>query len=1691
MALRVSLRAAPAVLAGEAPPSPNELAAQTSRTARSAANAASEPRSSIDLSALIRSLNRPPSAARTVTPELLSPGTTVALLRTSSAEDAAPAAELPGRCTAPEPKKGSVSAAPGASGGAAPERAEAAGSPSKENGRAEAAPAPPQPSSSPQVSEKRRVRSRTLSQNRSNRRLSVSFRAGESAPEAERERERERERGGSPVERPASNPTTPRSATSRPSTHRSEALATRRPPPALSSAAAPPDFAATVEFVLKDDARRELDWQGITSALTLTFADDRLERNFARVYAANAVPRAVLAGVVGTLAALVSAAVSMAGPSQLHLESLFFFLGAGVALCGSVLARTTLYYRRRVVLHRLGAPLLALLFVCTLAAARVAGRDELSPASFPAALVLVVAIVRVPAAWATPLTLAYPLLLFLFGLAYLPAATAAALSLPTALVWLVLALNGRSAEMTARRNFWMGRLREQTHEAASREKAKGARILRNILPEPVIEAVREGRPLEGNVNRRYDAASVVFVAHCAPPKLTDGDIKLVMRRANALVGRLEELCDEFGCEKIKTIGLTFMAVCGLPRERPDHAARAVAFAAAAVAEGGRLDFSLHAGVSSGSVVAGVVGCRLFYDTWGDTVNTASRMCSYAAPGTVLCSSATRVLLPETPLPDPRLRFSVSSGRDLLVKGKGVQRTYETPSTRPAPPEPPPPAPAAPPRRPRPRIPLPAPPSVAAASSLLPRRRGHAGAAGSAAAGAAAGLAGTGRSQSERRRRPAANYIPRPPTRRGLGRPAAAAAGEASASAPDVPGRPLAGRRPPVRRVASFTELARREEGPGESSGADDGAGPAGESPLPLDISGVLRSASLRRRSSSVVPMSPPPEPPSNAQRSPGQWNRLKLPPLRSRRSSVVSTQSESGGPPIVPLSNAPPSPVSGAASSASPAPASAFAGVASGVAGAASGLHSLADGMTASRRFLAYRRSSLSFSSAGGASGAGEGAGGLLEGASPSSGIPSASALPSANNSLRGGRAYIPSLSIRPSTPPVLISPPGGLPPVPASPHLPEPEEASPGAAAGGGGGGFAASGRLQEPRRSASRSPSPSPRRGASPSPRRTSRSASPAPASDRSEHSNATTPSPAPTPPSTGRRRGGPTGGPAEASSTLVPSPAASTPGDEASKAASASGSGRLSGGGGRRDRDRERERRGSLLAGGYSFRAFTLQSIPSQVRLTFADPSLETEFWSRRRSASLPDLRASLLLGAVAAYTACWPALERAAGAPGPVYRLVFRYLCQGVPLLLLALGALLAPRPFLRLARPALHAAFLAILARLAVQLLLLEPYRIPGTFEVGFGSGWAIRALGPADAHLFLVIIHTLPGPCVPWMDLVPYSGAAAAVVGASGSGVAQALYVAVVAAVCAVACWFNELKARREYETDRGLYEETAGLGRECAETRRLLHLCLPASIAEGVREGLDLGAAMYAVYDRVVVLCADVVGFTPLSESLGADELVRLLDELVTRLDVLAEERGVARLKTIGDAWLAALGLDEPPGPGAVADLVELAAEVAETGAAFSRECGHRLALRVGVAAGSACGAVVGNARWFWDLFGEAMDRAGEMEAGSEAGRVLVCPRVHADCVQAGRLAFEPVFGPRAGPAGPQKPLSAASLSETDGESGAPAGPPTAFFLARTPVSGRPHTPSSHVSLLPLAFATPPSFSPPQALSPPRSRAG
>jgi adenylate cyclase len=160
-----------------------------------------------------------------------------------------------------------------------------------------------------------------------------------------------------------------------------------------------------------------------------------------------------------------------------------------------------------------------------------------------------------------------------------------------------------------------------------------------------------------------------------------------------------------------------------------------------------------------------------------------------------------------------------------------------------------------------------------------------------------------------------------------------------------------------------------------------------------------------------------------------------------------------------------------------------------------------------------------------------------------------------------------------------------------------------------------------------------------------------------------------------------------------------------------------------------------------------------------------------------------------------------------------------------------------------------------------------------------------------------------------------------------------------------------------------------------------------PDSIAARLQARPDVTADSFA---DVTVLIADIVGFADLTPAVSPERLTLLLEEIFTSFDGLATERGLKKIKTLGNSYMAVAGVPVPAGDHA-ARAADMALDMVAALDRFNQRDGHKLQVRIGIATGAVVAGVIGKRMYLYDVWGDAVNTASRMESHGVAGRVQV----------------------------------------------------------------------------------------------------
>lgn len=191
--------------------------------------------------------------------------------------------------------------------------------------------------------------------------------------------------------------------------------------------------------------------------------------------------------------------------------------------------------------------------------------------------------------------------------------------------------------------------------------------------------------------------------------------------------------------------------------------------------------------------------------------------------------------------------------------------------------------------------------------------------------------------------------------------------------------------------------------------------------------------------------------------------------------------------------------------------------------------------------------------------------------------------------------------------------------------------------------------------------------------------------------------------------------------------------------------------------------------------------------------------------------------------------------------------------------------------------------------------------------------------------------------------------------------------------------WDIDRRARRGFQANLDLDAERA-------KTEQLLYNVLPQAVAARLRAGETVADA----FADVSVIFVDIVGFSQLARTLSPGHLVKTLNRFFSIADECAEQCGVEKVKTIGDAYLAVAGGTASHGHGGEAALA-FGRALIERMEAVAAETAIDLRIRVGIHSGPVVGGVVGTNRLAYDYWGDTMNIASRIEGIAEPNGIAV----------------------------------------------------------------------------------------------------
>ena len=186
-------------------------------------------------------------------------------------------------------------------------------------------------------------------------------------------------------------------------------------------------------------------------------------------------------------------------------------------------------------------------------------------------------------------------------------------------------------------------------ETAQSAIKKGEDLIRDLFPDPIADQILTDQPVE---TKFYGFATTLFIDFEGFTTIAETlEPRVLIEQLDDYFSIFDQIVEQYGLEKIKTVGDAYLAVAGAPKEIPNHALRATQAAVGIKRAMDKVnanrkklalqEWPIRIGVHSGSIIAGVVGSkRITYDIWGDGVNLAKRMQENCEPGRINISEAT-------------------------------------------------------------------------------------------------------------------------------------------------------------------------------------------------------------------------------------------------------------------------------------------------------------------------------------------------------------------------------------------------------------------------------------------------------------------------------------------------------------------------------------------------------------------------------------------------------------------------------------------------------------------------------------------------------------------------------------------------------------------------------------------------------------------------------------------------------------------------------------------------------------------------------------------------------------------------------------------------------------------------------------------------------------------------------------------
>ncbi len=200
---------------------------------------------------------------------------------------------------------------------------------------------------------------------------------------------------------------------------------------------------------------------------------------------------------------------------------------------------------------------------------------------------------------------------------------------------------------------------------------------------------------------------------------------------------------------------------------------------------------------------------------------------------------------------------------------------------------------------------------------------------------------------------------------------------------------------------------------------------------------------------------------------------------------------------------------------------------------------------------------------------------------------------------------------------------------------------------------------------------------------------------------------------------------------------------------------------------------------------------------------------------------------------------------------------------------------------------------------------------------------------------------------------------------------------------------------KRQIQLETKIQMATVELQMAKDESDRLLQNIIPASIAQRLKaKGMGDYGTIADSFDSVTVLFSDIVSFTKTTSNHSATEIVEALNALIQRFDDSAKKLGVEKIKTIGDAYMAACGVPSPNKRHAET-MLKFAIQMHKDLAEYNKTSKIKFRIRIGLNSGPVIAGIIGKNKFIYDIWGDTVNVASRMESNCSPGHIRMTESV------------------------------------------------------------------------------------------------